>query len=395
MNKLNGFAVSWFFAPYIGSADIDFYKRIKNTNIDYLVAQVARDNRDDRLMRYAGAAHIERVEINADHRNPRTVSAREKFCNEVVKIFEKSDRKFDFIISHSNELISHEAAARIRKNHPDIPWIAYFGDLFARNPYIAHMHGYPLVKEDTQIEQDTLRNADLILLNNEYQRDLMFTGELAQYASKAVVIPHCFDPQMYQGKPRDEGGRFVFSHLGTLYHVKRTAEPVLQAVDRLLEIYPEYKNKFEVRFYGASPYPHDLHVHMNMRYREHVRFESAVSYVDSLTLMQQSDVLLLIDGMFNEEQDGIKCNPFFPGKLADYMGAGKPIAAVTMAAGPTAEILSRSRNLIADLRVDRIAYVMKRYLDGKVNPDFSVYADYSINTIAPKMEDAIRSIVKG
>ena len=42
MNKTNGFAISWFFAPYIGSADIDFYKRIKNTNIDYLVAQVAK-----------------------------------------------------------------------------------------------------------------------------------------------------------------------------------------------------------------------------------------------------------------------------------------------------------------------------------------------------------------
>ena len=45
MNKTNGFAISWFFAPYIGSADIDFYKRIKNTNIDYLVAQVAREIR--------------------------------------------------------------------------------------------------------------------------------------------------------------------------------------------------------------------------------------------------------------------------------------------------------------------------------------------------------------
>lgn len=98
--------------------------------------------------------------------------------------------------------------------------------------------------------------------------------------------------------------------------------------------------------------------------------------------------------MFNEEEDGIKCNPFFPGKLADYMGAMKPIAAVTMAVGPTADILLRSRNLIADLRVDRIAYILKRYLDGKVTPDFSVYADYSINTIAPQMENAIRSVVK-
>ena len=69
MNKTNGFAISWFFAPYIGSADIDFYKRIKNTNIDYLVAQVAREIKDDRLLRCPGA-RIERVEIRVDHKIP-------------------------------------------------------------------------------------------------------------------------------------------------------------------------------------------------------------------------------------------------------------------------------------------------------------------------------------
>ena len=392
MNKTNGFAISWFFAPYIGSADIDFYKRIKNTNIDYLVAQVAREIKDDRLLRCPGTRVSSAWRSGLITKSPHRVCARE-VLQRSFENFEAADRKFDFIISHSNELISHEAAARIRQKYPGIPWIAYFGDLFARNPYIAHMPGYPLVKEDTFIEEETLRNADIILLNNEYQRDLMFSGDLAKYASKAVVIPHCFDPAMYGVGVQNESTKFVFSR-GTLYHVKRTAQPILQAVDRLLDIYPEYKQKFEVRFYGASPYPNDLNAHTGMRNADHVHFESAVSYLDSLELMRQSDVLLLVDGMFNEEEDGIKCNPFFPGKLADYMGAMKPIAAVTMAVGPTADILLRSRNLIADLRVDRIAYILKRYLDGKVTPDFSVYADYSINTIAPQMENAIRSVVK-
>lgn len=394
MKRLNGFAVSWFFAPYIGSADIDFFKRIKNTNISYLVAQVARDKKDERLMQCKRTAEIERVEIRVDHNNPRTVASRKKFSDEVFRIFEESKRSFDFIISHSNELISHEAAARIKAAHPNLPWIAYFGDLFSRNPYIPHMRGYPLVKEDTLIEHDTLRQADVVVLNNEYQRELMYSGRLAQYADKAVVIPHCFDPEMYEESSENESEKFIFSHLGTLYHIKRTAEPVLLAVDRLLEIYPEYRNKFEVRFYGGTPYPNDVNVHQNMRFREHVRFESAISYMDSLKIMRKSDALLLIDGIFTEEQDGITFNPFFPGKLADYMGASKPIVALTMAAGPTADIVARTRNLAADLRPDRIAYVMKRYIDGKVSPDFEAYSEYSINVIAPKMEYAIRSLIK-
>ncbi|WP_445657838.1 hypothetical protein [Achromobacter sp. NCFB-sbj8-Ac1-l] len=394
MKNISGFAVSWFFAPYVGSADIDFYKRIKDTNISYLVAQVARDNPDNQLLRYSGKASIERFPIELDHKNPRTPGVRRKFIDAVQDLYERNKGKFDFLISHSNEMVSHDAASRIKRRYPDLPWIAYFGDLFVRNPYVAHMRGYPMVEEDRLIERNTLRDADVILLNNEYQRDLMFVDEMEQYKHKAVVVPHCYDPMMYGSDGERAGGKFIFAHLGTLYHVKRTAAPVLLAVDRLLEIYPEYRDKFEVRFYGGAPYAEDIEAHKDMRFREHVRFEPPVSYMASLQLMRQADVLLLIDGMFTQEQDGIDSNPFFPGKLADYMGAKKPIAAVTMAAGPSADILSRSHNLIADLRADRIAYVLKRYLDGKVKPDFGVYEDYSIDIVAPKMEQVIRSIVK-
>ena len=76
MNKTNGFAISWFFAPYIGSADIDFYKRIKNTNIDYLVAQVAREIKDDAYC-VVRNARIERVEIRLITKSPHRVCARE------------------------------------------------------------------------------------------------------------------------------------------------------------------------------------------------------------------------------------------------------------------------------------------------------------------------------
>jgi len=393
MNNLNGFAVSWFFAPYVGSADTDFFKRIKDTKISYLVAQVARDQRDDSMLGYA-SADIERVEVKLDHNNPRNLAVRARFCEEVMRIFKESERKFDFLISHSNELVSHEAAAQIKKIRPELPWVAYFGDLFVRNPYIRHMPGYPLVAEDSAIERATLRDADLIILNNEYQRDLMFTGDLAKLKHKVVIIPHCFDPAMYPIAVVPENDKFVFSHLGTLYYVKRTAEPVLRAVDRLLEIYPAYRGKFELRFYGASPCDSDRACHEAMRNPNHVRFLGPVSYSESLRLMTESDALLLIDGMFSESEDGLDCNPFFPGKLTDYMGARRPIAAITMAKGPSADIMTASGNLIADSRLDRIAYVLKRYIDRKVQPKYDIYENYSVGKVAGLMEDAIKSILK-
>ena len=71
MNKTNGFAISWFFAPYIGSADIDFYKRIKNTNIDYLVA------RKSKMTAYCVVRERASAWRSGLITNPRTVSARE------------------------------------------------------------------------------------------------------------------------------------------------------------------------------------------------------------------------------------------------------------------------------------------------------------------------------
>ncbi|MCD0504144.1 hypothetical protein [Bordetella petrii] len=391
MKKLNGFAVSWFFAPYIGSADLDFFKRIKDTNISYTVVQAARERRDSQVLKYA-SADFERIEVAVDHANPRTEAARKAFVKAAVEAFERSGKQYDFLISHSNELISHAAAAEIKKRHPELPWITYFGDLFVRNPYVTP--GFPLAAEDRAIERNTLRQADRVILNNAYQRDLMFTDDLAPLVGKAVVIPHCFDPRMYpqDAAPRNE--KFVFSHLGMLYHIKRTATPVLLAVDRLLEIYPEYRGRFEVRFYGASASAADLQQHAAMRNPSHVRFEEPVSYAESLRLMCEADALLLIDGLFTQQEDGLDCNPFFPGKLTDYMGARRPIASVTMAKGPTADIMARTGNLVADGRTDRIAYVLKRYIDKKITPDYSIYNEYTVDQVAAQMESAIRSVLE-
>ena len=392
--KLKGFAVSWFFPPYVGSADLDFFKRIKDSVFSFHVVQAARDMRDERVLRYA-SADIERFEIRVDHKNPRTEDARSDFKRQCLSIFEARRHEYGFLISHSNEMVSHDVAAEIKRANPSIPWIAYFGDLFVRNPYVKYIPGYPLVQEDIAIERQTLRLADRIIVNNQYQKDLMFCGDLKQYEEKCVVIPHCFDPAMYPSAPQErDDSRFRFVHTGTLYHVKRTAEPLLRAVDRLIEVYPKYRGRFEVVFYGNEPTSHDISVHAFMRNRNAVRFEAPVGYLDSLRIMREADCLILIDGIFNKAEDDLEVNPFLPGKLMDYMGASRPIMAVTMPKGPTADILKASGNLVADERIDRIAYVMKRYIDRKVMPDYSTYLAYSAAKIGHQMDAVIASVSK-
>lgn len=394
MDEVKGFAVSWFFAPYLGSADLDFFKRIKNCSFSFDVVQAARSEKDERILRHA-TTDINRFEITTDHKNPRTARSRREFKNDSIAIFNEKKSEYSFIISHSNEMVSHDVAAQIKKENRNIPWIAYFGDLFAKNPYVKYIPNYPLVDEDIRIEHQTIIDADLIILNNEYQKNLMFVDDLKVFEEKCVIIPHCFDPKMYPPVTNAyQNDRYVFGHLGTLYHAKRMAEPLLRAVDRLIEIYPKYKDKFEIVFYGGQPSSHDISVHAFMKNRNTVRFEDQISYIDSLRIMQEVDCLVIIDGIFNEKEDDLAVNPFLPGKLMDYMGANKPIMAITMDAGPTSDILKSTGNLRADEKIDRIAYVLKRYIDGKVMPKHKEYLSYTVETIARKMDEAIYSVLR-
>jgi hypothetical protein len=71
-----------------------------------------------------------------------------------------------------------------------------------------------------------------------------------------------------------------------------------------------------------------------------VRLVSSVEYVESLKLMAASDLLLVIDAPF-------EISVFLPSKLIDYVGAGRPIFAVTPP-GTSAELVSQYGGVAAD-----------------------------------------------
>ncbi|MEA2329376.1 MAG: hypothetical protein QOE68_4335, partial [Thermoanaerobaculia bacterium] len=64
-----------------------------------------------------------------------------------------------------------------------------------------------------------------------------------------------------------------------------------------------------------------------------VQFIGPVSYLESLDRMMAADQLVLIDAEFDDT------NIFFPSKLVDYFGSGKPIIAITPPSGATARLL--------------------------------------------------------
>lgn len=388
-----GLAVSWFFAPYVGSADIDFFRRIKDLDADFDVLQVRREFRDEKVLHLDRDRSVSRVEILVDHLNPRSEPTRDGFLSACLSYYESNPNRFDFLISHSNEVHSHRAALEI-KRRSGLPWIAYFGDPSAKNPYVRYLSNYPFFEEDNETERLTFLLADRLVFNNEYQQKLML-AEAPQLAAKSRVVHHAFDPEMYQGEvPEKAKPVFTFAHFGTLYSVKRKGDLVFRAVDRLLHVYPEYRDRFAVEFYGTMT-DADRAAHAAMRHRDHVLLRGQVSYSESLQRMRSADALLLIDAFFDVASDGLDFNPFLPCKLTDYLGARRPIAGITMSAGLPAEVLRASGNLIADEQLDRIAYVLKRYIDGSVTVDYGAYDRFALVYQTAKMQSVVDEVLAG
>lgn len=384
--------VSWHFPPYKSSSAFNLFKRVKDTGYDYDVLQIRRADRPDNegMFRYA-ASRFNRYEIEVPTEDARNPEARACYVKQAVELYLRlKDRNhYRVMISHSHEIASHLAAIAIKRVDPSLRWVASFGDPIAANPF-NHAYKFPMLEEDSRTEAQVLAEADRIVVTNPYQQAAMAQSIMrARDREKFFVLPHCFDPRMYPETahmPRDEGRVFSFRHVGMLYKFKRTAEPFLRGAQRLLYKHPELRGHFTLEFYGAN----DRYIQAAADYdlQDIVSFEGTVSYLESLKVMTQADCLLLRDADFSDQ--GLQETPFYPGKLADYLGAGKPVLAVTMARGCVPDMLAKLGGAsTTEDDIDGIAEAMHDAIRGRLTIDAEEAERYSHHHTAERARQAL------
>lgn len=388
--------VSWHFPPYKSSSAFNLFKRLKDTGYEYDVLQIKRVDKPDNegMFRFA-SSRFNRYEIEVFSEDARNPEARVHFIKKVLEFYNilKVKNHYSAMISHSHEIASHMAAMAIKNSNPELRWVASFGDPIAANPF-NESYQFPMLQEDSQTEIEILQQADRIVVTNRYQQDLVVaTQEQAIDEKKFFVLPHCFDERMYLSSSsnivsneNNNPSFFRFMHVGMLYKFKRTAEPFMLGAQRLLAKHPELRGSFELEFYGAN----DRYIQAAADYglADIVSFKGTVSYLDSLKIMNEADCLLLRDADFSDQ--GIKNTPFYPGKLADYMGAKKPIVAVTMAYGCVPDMLGKIGGAsLTETDIDGIADAMYDAMQGYLSVNVSEIERYSHINIAKLAKEAL------
>jgi len=226
-------------------------------------------------------------------------------------------------------------------------WIGHYHD-----PYPAHLYPLPYKAKRTfqlgiqeRVHEEILRCATALTFPCRRLLQWVLKGKHEVYRSKAFVLPHLWLAEDLLAGMKEESMPFDRScfhvvHCGTLL---RHREPwaLLRAFAKFAEGGADRGRKVYLWFAG--------NVHPAIA-REPLWQWSATSgwlrviderlpYLRALSLSAKADLNVVLEADSPE-------SPFFPGKLADLLGVGKPILAITPRYSAVRDILGTSYPLL-------------------------------------------------
>lgn len=246
-----------------------------------------------------------------------------KAYKNIIKKWE--NEKFDCILTFSHPLSSNLVGLWLKKFFKT-SWIAFFSDPWVDSPYSNYKH--IIKKINTFLEKKVFAHADIFVFPSQEMENMY----LKKYPFiKSFNLPHSFDPNLYSNIEPKKRDRLVLRYIGNIY-IGRTPESLITAIRNLVDKKILDKNNFLFEIVGS----------LEKKYRNikkdsiegTVIFREPVSYLESLNLMEEADVLVVIDG-------NIKDSVFLPSKLIDYIGANRPIFGITPLSSPSARVISK------------------------------------------------------
>lgn len=380
--------ISWFYPPINSSEGLVTYKLLKYSKLQYDICMQESNaswsyGKNELLPE---TANVHKIPLQAD--------SLDVWKQKSIEYFENHKDEYDIVMTRSMPPESHMIGLKIKEIKPEIIWIASFGDPIANNPFVLKttkkISPYSLknryirtmsiremlspkrtlknflwekrtkaeqapFRKEQQLERSIIDKCDYMIMNNKFQKEYMLGQYDKEVSQKAIVLPHSFDESLYPEhsgeRPLNDKIRMVYiGHLDDI----RTPHLMFKAIRALKGEYSDLPEHLEVLFYGNMSAKEKVYL-IDNELLDVVKIKRPVDYKTSLEIMKNSDWLIHIDanlcGVLNE-------NIFFAAKLADYIGAGRPIFGITMFDGAGADIVREMNGITVSYTVDEI----KNYL---------------------------------
>lgn len=301
---------------------------------------------------------------------------------------------YDVIVSMAHLTWTHVVALFLRRG-TRLPWVAYFSDPWANHPLTNSSK--PRRMLERAFERRTLHEADALVFTHANMRDFILRPHPKRdlIGTKCFTIPYFFDEGMYPetvpAAPAEQpADRIVLRHMGTI-PPGNYVDGFLRALALLFEERPDLARRVFVEFYGGRRQATTDLVRL-LALRNQVTFHPGVSYQDSLRLMRASDLLLLL-GIPPDAFDGIG-NATLHLKMADYIGARRPVFVLGGTGSPAHEAFKKTNGLCADQDPRAIKDALIRFIDQPGLTCSETLRAFSRPTVFPQWIDVCQGAIE-
>lgn len=310
----------------------------------------------------------------------------------VLDHFARNPAKPQALLTFGEPMSDHLLGLRLKQKLA-LPWVAHFSDPWSDNPFRRRFFLSNLVNR--RCEAQVVRHADRVIFTSQETLDLVMRKYPGEWRSKARVLPHAFEPALYGERQREGDNSIVLRYLGNFYG-NRSPLPLFKALAILHRESPALLDCVRVELVGHVP----ARMFLNSVYKGLpaglIRTVATVPYRQSLRLMSDADLLLVIDA----PED---VSVFLPSKLVDYLGAGVPIFGI-VPPGASAKLISQIGGAVANPRdLDAVVKALRGALvhareerqSGRLCSwgNEQVRAEYRAERVSARLQDIVSEVV--
>ena len=225
----------------------------------------------------------------------------------------------------------HLIGLQLKKEFPDMKWIADFRDPWTEISYYQHLK---LTKKSDlkhrKLEEKVFKNADITLATSFTDAE-----NFRQKGANAICITNGFDTEIQNKSELKRNEKFTLSYIGVLEQL-RNPEVLWQVLNEIITENQEFKDHFELKFVGRID-DKIIKKIQNTPLHNTVNNLGYLSHSESNKEMQKSDVLM-VTNFPNEKSKGI-----IPGKIFEYLATGKTVLSFGPKGADIARILEETK----------------------------------------------------
>jgi len=226
----------------------------------------------------------------------------------VVHRFRKMDKQEHYQVMMSRVMPpnGHFAGWLIKKIKPEIKWVAYFSDPIWNSPFLhfslwkdgSHRPNWPLMKLFGIPAKMALKEANLLVFNNERLARYVLDMQYEKYRDKVVIAPYGHEGVKSRPDPKRMDGKIRLTHVGQIYG-NRTLRALVEGAELLREKEPELFRKLEIHQVGFVCETERQRV-LGSAAADAFVLVGQVPYAESIEEMYKADILLVIDPEFDD-----------------------------------------------------------------------------------------------